>query len=50
MQPSNQDLTRQEDELTISDSPEEVNEFRFGLWPEVVGLFMAGFITWMMFL
>lgn len=49
MKISNDDLTRQDDELTISDSPEEVNEFRFGYWPEIAGLAMTLAIVWVIF-
>ncbi|MEC9482388.1 MAG: hypothetical protein UMU75_03565 [Halomonas sp.] len=50
MKMSNDDLTRQDDELTIGDSPEEVNEFKFGFWPEIAGLAMTLAIVWVMFL
>lgn len=49
MKMSNDELTRQDDELTISDSPEEVNEFKFGFWPEIVGLAMTLAIVWVIF-
>lgn len=42
------ELTRQDDELTVSDSPEEVNQFRFGFWPEIFGLVASGAIIWIM--
>lgn len=44
------ELTRQDDELTVSDSPEEVNQFRFGYWPEIAGLVATGLIIWLMLL
>ncbi|MDT8895327.1 hypothetical protein RSO41_11745 [Halomonas sp. I1] len=44
----NDELTRQDDELTVSDSPKEVNQFRFGFWPEVAGLVASGIIIWIM--
>ncbi|MCI0511457.1 hypothetical protein C8E00_10648 [Chromohalobacter marismortui] len=49
MQSNDENLTRQDDELTVSDSPEEVNEFKFGYWPEIVGLIMALIIVWVIF-
>ncbi|MCG7599178.1 hypothetical protein MHM84_05225 [Halomonas sp. McH1-25] len=49
MKISNDDLTRQDDELTISDSPEEVSEFKFGYWPEIAGLAMSLAIVWVIF-
>ncbi|MFM9270583.1 hypothetical protein ACJ7V3_10005 [Halomonas elongata] len=42
------ELTRQDDELTVSDSPKEVNQFRFGFWPEILGLVASGAIIWIM--
>ncbi|WP_168016968.1 hypothetical protein [Halomonas salinarum] len=49
MQSDDNHLTRQDDELTISDSPEEVNEFKFGYWPEIAGMVATLAIIWMMF-
>lgn len=49
MQPNDKHLTRQEDDVTASDSPEDVNEFTFGYWPEIVGLIMTLAILWVIF-
>ncbi len=47
MQPNDEHLTRQE--VTPSDSPEDVNEFKFGYWPEIAGLIATLAILWVIF-
>lgn len=48
MSQDNEELIRQDDELTVNNSPKEVNEFRFGYWPEIIGLVFSGMIIWVM--
>lgn len=42
-------VDRQEVEIAVNESPEEVSAFKFGYWPEVVGLVMTLFIVWIIF-
>ncbi|WP_280568685.1 hypothetical protein [Chromohalobacter sp. 296-RDG] len=42
-------VDRQDNEIAVHESPEEVSAFKFGYWPEVVGILMTLFIVWMIF-
>ncbi|GHB21988.1 hypothetical protein [Salinicola rhizosphaerae] len=39
----------QDDDIVLTESPEEVNQFDFGVWPEIVGLIGTLAIIWWMF-
>lgn len=50
MKPSDQDLTRQDEDIAPAEfEAEERRDDRFGNWPEVAGLVFTVFVIWLTF-
>lgn len=48
MKITDRELDRQDNGLAIGNSPEEVDQFKFGFWPEIIGLIAVGVVVWIM--
>ncbi len=50
MKPTDQDLTRQDEDIAPGDfAEEERRDYQFGNWPEVTGLVFTVFVIWLTF-
>ncbi|WP_269586008.1 hypothetical protein [Roseibium sp. Sym1] len=50
MKPSDQDLTRQDEDISSAEfETEERQDYRFGNWPEIAGLAFTIFVVWLTF-
>lgn len=51
MNDSDEDLTRQEEDVTASgyETQEQRDHHDLGNWPEFAGIFLTAFVTWLIF-